>query len=97
MTKSKAPGVRATYGEKMIEVKVRFWTDDMAGKGEIVPKNAWTAGVVRIDRNDVHGIKPGKPRHFNTTMEIPAMIERVLIEHGISLHPSPKMRKYLTR
>ena len=45
------------HGERMIEVKVRFWTNDISGEsGKIVPKHAWTSGVVRMDSNLSHGI-----------------------------------------
>jgi hypothetical protein len=77
-------------------VKVRFWTDDIAEvAGEVVAKHGRTGGVVRMERNDAHGIKPGRPRVFNSLMEIPAAIERVLLEHGITLHMSGKVRKYI--
>jgi hypothetical protein len=46
----------AAQGEKMIEIKIRFWTDEIAAEpGKIVPKHAWTSGVVRIERNPSHG------------------------------------------
>ncbi len=81
----------------MIEVKVRFWTNDLAvGKGKIRPKHAWGSGVVRIDRNDSHGITPGDPVPFNSLSEIPPKIEKVLIDHGITLHPSDRMKKYMS-
>lgn len=84
------------YGEKMIEVKIRFWTDEIAStEGYIVPKHAWTAGVVRIERNDSHGIIPGNPRPFNSLMEIPAVIEKVLVQHDIKLHRIRRMIDYL--
>src|SRR6266851_8764840 len=52
----------AKHGEKMIEVKVLFWTDSIAPtKGKIIPKNAWTSGVVRIESNKAHGITPQNP------------------------------------
>jgi hypothetical protein len=95
MVKKSGPGQRAPHGEKMIEVKVRFWTNNIAGRGKISPKEARAAGVVRMERNDAHGIKPGRPLPFNTLAEIPAAIERALIDHSIVLHPSRKMRKYL--
>ena len=39
----------AVQGEKMIEVKVRFWANDIASdKDKIVPKRAWTSGIVRL-------------------------------------------------
>ena len=35
----------ARLGERMIELKVRFWTDGIVeGKGRIKPKHAWTRG-----------------------------------------------------
>ncbi len=84
------------YGEKMIEVKVRFWTDRMASTdGYIVPKHGWTAGVVRMERNESHGIDPDYPRPFNSLMEIPAVIEKVLVHHGIKLHRIRRMVDYI--
>ena len=87
----------AKQGEKMIEVKLRFWTNDISEEpGKVIPKNAWAAGVVRIDRNKSHGIEPSKPLPFHSLLDIGAVIEKVLIEHGVVLHPSPKMKKYLS-
>ena len=86
----------AKHGQKMIEVKVRFWTDDMADeKGKVIPKNAWTSGVVRVEKNEAHGIKPSAPAPFNSLLDLGASIEKVLIEHGVVLHASRKMKKYL--
>ena len=86
----------AKYGEKMIEVKVRFWTDEIAeGEGRVKPRNAWTAGVVRMQRNESHGIIPKYPRPFNSLMELPAVIEKVLIEHRITLHRVSKTKEYI--
>lgn len=86
----------AQHGEKMIEVKLRFWTNGIAEeKGKITPKNAWSAGVVRIERNDSHGITPGKPQPFHSLLDIGSVIEKVILEQGVVLHPSRKMKKYL--
>lgn len=86
----------APIGERMIEVKVRFWTDKIAGKsGQIIPKVAWTSGVVRLERNESHGIKPGNPIPFNSLMEINSIIEKALIAHDIELKPSRRMRRYI--
>jgi hypothetical protein len=88
--------VKPKYGEKMIEVKIRFWTDEMTRKeGYIMPKHAWTAGVVRMERNDSHGIIPHSPRPFNSLMGIPAVIEKVLVQHGIKLHRLRRMADYI--
>ncbi len=85
----------ASHGEKMIEVKIRFWTNNIAeGKGKIIPKNAWSSGVVRMEPNKSHDIKPLNPLPFHTLMDLPAIIEKVLINHGIVLHQSRKMKKY---
>jgi hypothetical protein len=92
---SGAAAKEAKHGEKMIEVKIRFWTDAIGGDNQIRPKHGWGSGVVRIARNKSHGIKPGRPRPFNSLPEIGAVVERVLIEHGIVLHPSKKMKKYM--
>ena len=95
MKKKIARGIKAPHGEKMIEVKVRFWTDNIASHDGILPKHARAAGVVRMERNDAHGIRPGTPKPFNSLAEIPAAIEKTLIEYGIVLHKSQKMQKYL--
>jgi len=87
---------KAQPRERMIEVKLRFWTNEIADqKGYIVPKHAWASGVVVIKRNESHGIIPENPRHFNSLMELPQVIERVLIDHGITLHLDRKMAKYI--
>ena len=86
----------AKYGERMIEVRVRFWTNDIAQEiGEIVPKHAWTSGIVRMERNESHGIVPENPRPFDSFMELPTVIAKVLMEHGVILHRWSKMAKYI--
>lgn len=86
----------AKHGQRMIEVKLRFWTDEIAeGKGQILPKHAWGSGVARIERNDAHGIKPAAPVPFNSVLEIGTAIEKVLMAHGIKLHSSGRMKKYM--
>jgi hypothetical protein len=87
---------KAGHGEKMIEVKIRFWTNNIAPRaGRVVPKHAWSAGVVRMERNASHGIVPGKPRVFRSLLDVGATVEKVLIDHGIVLHVSDSMRRYL--
>src|SRR4051812_15108610 len=88
----------AEHGKRMIEVKLRFWTNDLGGeKGKILPKHAWGAGVVRIERNDAHGISGAEPVPFNSMADFPAKVERVLIDHGITIHPSSRMRRYMPK
>ncbi len=87
----------AKQGEKMIEVKLRFWTNDIASEhGKVVPKHAWASGVVRIERNEAHGITPSNPRPFNSLLDVGAVIEKVLIDHGVILHSDRRMRKYFS-
>lgn len=87
--------VEAQHRERTIEVKVRFFTNELAGKeGYIIPKHGWTTGSVQMDRNLSHNIVPKDPVTFNSLMEIPAVIEKVLINHGIILHRVKKTKKY---
>jgi hypothetical protein len=48
-----------------------------------------------MEPNPSHGIKPRRPRHFHSLLEVGAVIEKVLIEHDVVLRPSPKMKRYL--
>lgn len=88
----------AKHGEKTIHLSVRFLTSNISqSENSIVPKNAWTSGFVSIEGNEAHGISPKKPSAFNTLLEIPQVIEKVLIAHGIMLHISPKKSKYISK
>lgn len=89
--------LEAKQGEKMIEVKIRFWTNRISPEqGKVIPKHAWTSGVVRIERNRSHGIEPSKPLPFHSLLDVGSVIEKVLIKHGIVLHRSRKMHKYIS-
>ena len=84
----------ARWGSRMIEVRIRFWTDQIAeGKGQIRPKNAWDSGVILLARNPSHGISPGPPLPFNGLAEIPAKLEKVLRDHGLKLRLSARQKK----
>ena len=88
----------AKHGEKMIEIKLRFWTNNIASEdGKVLPKHAWTSGVVRVERNKSHGIVPGAPRPFHSLLDVGAIVEQVLVEHGVVLHPSTKMTRHKPR
>jgi hypothetical protein len=81
-------------GDKTIEVTIRFTTDGLSPDVKPVPKHAWTTGFVYLRSNPRHGIKSQmNPRVFNSFAEIPATIEKALIDHGITLHASSKERK----
>jgi len=89
--------MEAVHGEKMIAVKVRFWTNDLSGEsGKIIPKHAWSSGVIRMECNPSHGIEPKHPGIFHSLLDVGAVMEKVLIEHGVVLHPSRKMKKYIS-
>ena len=81
----------------MITLTLWFWTNDLAEqKGRILPKHARAAGMVGIDRNAAHGITPGKTKPFHSLLDLGAVIEKELIEHGVTLHAPKRMRKYFT-
>ena len=85
----------AQHGQKMIEVQLRFWTNDIAeSEGQIIQKHAWTSGVAKMESNEAHGIQSGDPIPFNSLLEISSAVEKTLIKHGITLHPDSRMRKY---
>jgi hypothetical protein len=87
----------AAIGERMIEVKIRFWTNDLAdGAGRVRPRHAWASGVVRMDPNATHGVTPGSPAPFHSLLDLGSVIEKVLIAHGITLHPGRRMKKYFS-
>jgi hypothetical protein len=86
--------VLATHGQKMIEVRVRLWTNNIAkAAGKLVPKHAWASGVVMMEANPLHGIQPKGPRSFHRLLDLGSVIEKVLIEHEVVLHPGQKMSK----
>lgn len=85
---SKVAQAEAKHGEKMIELRVRFWTNDIADeKGKVIVRHAWSGGVVRMERNEAHGIVPKAPIIFNSFGHLPDAIERCLIAHDVKLHP----------
>ena len=82
---------------KMIELRVRLWTNDIAtgSSKKVQPKHAWTSGVVLMGRNNLHGIKPRNPKPFRSLLDLGAVIEKVLIEQGVVLHQSKQMKRYM--
>ena len=85
----------AVHGKKMIEIRVRLWTDNIADSGKILPKHAWDAGVVYLSGNASHGIETTQPAPFNGFAELPRKIEKLLIDNEIKIHLSQRARKYL--
>ncbi len=96
MPDKKVAALEAKHGKKMIEVSLRFWTNDISSEeGKIIPKHAWTAGVVRVQGNESHGIISGNPKPFHSLLDVGAVIESVLVNHGITLHCNNRMKKYM--
>ena len=86
----------AAFGERMIEIKVRLWTNDIADtEGSVLPKHAWSSGLVRLTRNATHGIGSNKALPFHSLMDLTSVIEKILIQNGITLHASRETKKYL--
>src|SRR5262245_46994913 len=94
--KTKPKARKAEQGKKMIEVRLRFWTNDIAGKGKFYPKHGLTAGMVRIEANDIHGIVPKQPRPFHSLLDVGKAVEQVLLDHGITLHINSSMKRYVS-
>lgn len=93
--KKKKDSTNNARGERMIEIKVRFWTNDISPTaGGLLPKHAWSSGVVRMDRNASHDLNSADPIPFNSLLDLPTAIEKLLIRQRIQLHASRKMRKY---
>jgi hypothetical protein len=85
----------AEHGEKMIAITLQFFTNGIAKThGEVVPKHLVDKGAARVLPNAAHGIESTGPLMFNSLAEIPAVIEKLFIEHGIIVHPGRKTRKY---
>jgi hypothetical protein len=85
----------AAQGERMIKVKLRFWTNDIAEEGKVVAKHAWSAGVIRMERNNTHGIHPWSTKTVSLAAGHRCSDRKTLLEHGVLLHPSRRMRKYV--
>ncbi|MDQ2986331.1 MAG: hypothetical protein M3R13_06365 [Armatimonadota bacterium] len=86
----------AKHGEKMIEVRIRFFTNDIAPeKGHVLPKQAWDNGMIMMDSNEAHGIKPGEPEPFNSILDLQNVIIKVLKDHKIQLRAGGKTKKLL--
>ena len=87
--------VQANHGDKMIEVRVRFWTNDIAETEEhIKQKHCWSAGTVTLPRNGSHGIDSGEPQTFNSLMELTSAIEQAMIDADITMHIGRKRGLY---
>lgn len=88
--------VEAKPGERMIELKVAFFTDDIANTaGKVVPKVCWDVGTVRLLANATHGVKSSEPYIFNGLSELLTTIERLLVDNGIKVLHYPSRTRDL--
>lgn len=86
----------ALHGEKMIEVTIRFWTNNISKKPRhIVKKECWDSGVVYLHKNSAHGISNSPPVPFHSLLELSSKIEKLFITKNIKLHPAQRSQKYL--
>jgi hypothetical protein len=86
---------QAQRGEKMLEIRIKLWTDQIAdAHGEIVPKHAWDGGVVYMPGNKSHAIKSSASEKFHMLLGLPGAIERLFLKNRVQLHLSRRTRKY---
>jgi len=86
----------ARHGHRMIEVRIKFWTDKIAAgrNGNIIPKHAWDSGVVVMTANPDHSIKSeGNPEILHSILDLPSTVAKVLTDHGVTLHTDRRSRK----
>jgi len=86
--------VEAKHGERMIELKIAFFTDNIASEeGKVIPKVCWDVGTVRLLANASHGLRPSEPYFFSGLSELLPTIERLLAENEVKvLHYSGKTK-----
>lgn len=80
--------VSIPHGYKMIEVRLRFWTNNTLSEEENelrVPGHCWNAGVVIVSRNDHHNIQGRGPTPFHSIEELPEVLHEEMAEAGITI------------
>jgi hypothetical protein len=86
----------APHGQKMIELTVRFWTNNISKKkGYVVKREAWDSGTLYLHQNDAHGIRASGALQFYSLLDLPAKIEALITHNGIKLHRGKRSRKYI--
>ena len=91
---TEVPVADAAHGERMIELRVRFWTNGIASdEGKIGPRHAWDSGTVELRSNESHGIVSKQTFHFYSLAELPSVVEKALITNGVKLHADEHSRK----
>ena len=80
----------------MIEIRIRFWTNDIAEtEGHVIPRHCWSSGMVTVPQNASHGISSGEPKPFNSLMELTYAIEQALIDADVRMHTGGKSGLYV--
>ncbi len=81
----------------MIEVTIRFWTNNISKKkGHVVKREAWDSGTVYLHENPSHGIPATAALQFRSLLDLGTKIETLLIKENIKLHRGTRSRKYVT-
>jgi hypothetical protein len=84
----------AVQGEKMIEIRIRFFTNNIAQeKDRVIPKHCWDSGMISMEKNTLHEIHPATPKPFPSLSALQGDIEKVLTNHGIVMHHSRRSKK----
>src|SRR5260370_17640696 len=63
--------IAAPHGEKMIQLDVRLFTDEIPGPGKIIPKHAWATGMVTVLTNPSPRLNKGDPIPSNSLLHFP--------------------------
>ena len=86
----------ARDNEKMIELKIKFFTNNISvWKDYVVKKLGWQSGYVYASINKTHGIESKKPVFFHSLMELPQAIEETLLKQDIKLKSTKRTKEYL--
>lgn len=88
---------KTSRANKMIELEVRLWTNNIGERG-LIPKHAWDAGTVAIRTNSLHGIESNvRPVPFHSLASIGPAVEKVLRATGVTIHPGRFTGKFIAR
>ena len=79
---------RGPYGQNMIKLAVRFYTNDLPdGTDE---KTAWKGGVIYLYKNELKNIKPDKKRFRDIRLDFMENLFELLKKNNIKLIETPK-------
>jgi hypothetical protein len=82
---------KAKWGERMIKVEIKFFTNDLPKGTKVDERTAWFKGLVKLSKNASRGIKPTK-LNFNSKAELLPKLNQLLQDNNINLvKPSKKV------